>query len=124
MREEPLRLLAGATAGALATAVETEQWPDLRSRVAAVLAPDLVDVVSARMDEARRRLVAVPRAQRPLARAEFATEWRGSIHTMLWSRPEAAGPLRAVLHDVSPGLPRVVADFGAGTAALAVDRHR
>jgi soluble lytic murein transglycosylase-like protein len=118
VREEPLRLLAGAAAGALATVADTEQWPDLRARVAAVLAPGLVDLVSARMDEARRRLVAVPPARRELARAEFTTEWRGSIHAMLWERPEAAGPLRAVLHDVSPGLPRAVGDFaaGAGTA--------
>ena len=49
-----------------------------------------------------------------LARAEFTTEWRGSIHTMLWERPEAAGPLRAVLHDVSPALPRAAGDFAAG----------
>jgi hypothetical protein len=119
VREEPLRLLAGAAAGALATVVDTEQWPDLRTRVAAVLAPDLVEVVSARMDEARRRLVAVPRVRLELARAEFTTEWRGSIHTMLWERPEAAGPLRAVLHDVSPALPRVAGDFGAVTGAMA-----
>jgi hypothetical protein len=112
VREEPLRLLAGAAAGALATVVDTEQWPDLRTRVAAVLAPDLVDVVSARMDEARLRLVAVPRVRLELARAEFTTEWRGSIQ-----RPEAAGPLRAVLHDVGPALPRVAADFGPGGAA-------
>ncbi len=118
MREEPLRLLAGAAAGALAAVADTEQWPDLRTRVAAVLAPDLVDVVSARMDEARRRLVAVPRARLELARAEFTTEWRGSIHTMLWERPEAAGPLRAVLHEVGPALPRVVDDFAAGATAL------
>ncbi|WP_367134352.1 hypothetical protein [Saccharothrix sp. HUAS TT1] len=106
MREEPLRLLAGATAGALATVVDTEQWPDLRTRVAAVLAPELADLVSARMDEARSRLVAVPRVRLEPARAEFTTEWRGCIHTMLWERPEAAGPLRAVLRDVSPALPR------------------
>ncbi|WP_077010848.1 hypothetical protein [Saccharothrix sp. ALI-22-I] len=115
-REEPLRLLAGAAAGALATVVDTEQWPDLRARVAAVLAPELFDLVSARMEEARRRLVAVPRVRLELARAEFTTEWRGSIHTMLWERPEAAGPLRAVLHDVSPALPRTAEDYGTGTA--------
>ncbi|MFJ6670781.1 hypothetical protein ACIQMJ_06690 [Actinosynnema sp. NPDC091369] len=117
MREEPLRLLAGAAAGALATVADTEQWPELRARVAAVLAPDQVDLVSARLDEARRRLVAVPRVRLELARAEFTTEWRGSIHTMLWERPEAAAPLRAVLHDVSPALPRVVGDFAAGATA-------
>ncbi|PSL55046.1 hypothetical protein B0I31_1053 [Saccharothrix carnea] len=117
MREEPLRLLAGAAAGALATVADTEQWPALRTRVAAVLAPDLADLVSARMDDARRRLVAAPRVRLELARAEFTTEWRGSIHTMLWERPEAAGPLRAVLHDVSPALPRVVGDFAAGATA-------
>jgi soluble lytic murein transglycosylase-like protein len=117
VREQPLRLLAGAAAGALATVADTEQWPDLRTRVAAALAPDLVDLVSARMDEARSRLVAVPRARLELARAEFTTEWRGSIHTMLWERPEAAGPLRAVLHDVGPALPRVAEDFAAGATA-------
>lgn len=117
MREQPLRLLAGAAAGALATVADTEQWPDLRARVAAALAPDLVDLVSARMDEARSRLVAVPRARLELARAEFTTEWRGSIHTMLWERPEAAGPLRAVLHDVSPALPRAAEDFAAGATS-------
>ncbi|MCC8248976.1 hypothetical protein [Saccharothrix luteola] len=117
MREQPLRLLAGAAAGALATVADTEQWSDLRTRVAAALAPDLVDLVSARMDEARSRLVAVPRARLELARAEFTTEWRGSIHTMLWERPEAAGPLRAVLHDLGPALPRVAEDFAAGATA-------
>lgn len=118
MREEPLRLLAGAAAGALATAADTEQWSDLRARVAAVLAPDLSDLVSARLDEARHRLVSVPRVRLELARAEFTTEWRGSIHAMLWERPEAARPLRAVLHEVGPVLPRVAGDFGAGNTAL------
>ncbi|WP_447004733.1 hypothetical protein ACRAKI_34985 [Saccharothrix isguenensis] len=112
MREEPLRLLAGAAAGALATAVDTEQWPDLRARVAAAVAPGLSELVSAQLDEARRRLVAVPRGRLEPARAEFATEWRGSIHAMLWERPEAAGPLRAVLDEVSPALPRSHGDFG------------
>ncbi|MBY8849687.1 hypothetical protein [Saccharothrix longispora] len=106
MREEPLRLLAGATAGALAGAVDTELWPDLRTRVAAVLAPTRCELVGERMEEARSRLVAVPRVRLERARAEFTTEWRGSIHTMLRERPEAARALRAVLHDVGPGLPR------------------
>ncbi|MFI9006967.1 hypothetical protein ACIGNX_07025 [Actinosynnema sp. NPDC053489] len=114
MREEPLRLLAGAAAGALAAVADSEQWSDVRTRVAAVLAPDLADLVSARLDEARGRLVAAPRVRLDLARAEFTTEWRGSIHTMLWERPEAARPLRAVLHEVGPALPRTVGDYAAG----------
>ncbi|QFZ23689.1 hypothetical protein [Saccharothrix syringae] len=117
MREEPLRLLAGAAAGALAEAADTELWPRLRVRMATVLAPQSSEVVSDRMDEARRRLVAVPRVRMGVARAEFTTEWRGSIHTMLWQRPEAAGPLRAVLHEVSPGLPRAAADVAGGDLA-------
>ncbi|GAA1314977.1 hypothetical protein [Saccharothrix xinjiangensis] len=110
VREEPLRLLAGAAAGALAGAADTELWAQLRVRMAAVLAPQLTELVSDRMDAARQRLVAVPRVRLELARAEFTTEWRGSIHAMLWQRPEAAGPLRAVLHEVSPGLPRPAAE--------------
>jgi hypothetical protein len=120
VREEPLRLLAGAAAGALVTAVDTEQWPDLRARVAAVVAPGLSDLVSARLDEARRRLVAVPRVRLDLARSEFATEWRGSIHAMLGEHPEAAGPLRAVLAEVSPDLPRTAGDFGVPDVTSAV----
>lgn len=112
MREEPLRLLAGAAAGALAGAVDTEQWPDVRARVVAVLAPDLFELVSARLDEARLRLVGAPRVRLEHARAEFTTEWRGSIHAMLWERPEAAGPLRAVLHEVGPAVPRLSGAFG------------
>ncbi|MFC6091344.1 hypothetical protein Q5530_02580 [Saccharothrix sp. BKS2] len=114
VREEPLRLLAGAAAGALAEAADTELWAQLRVRMATVLAPQLTELVSDRMDAARQRLVAVPRVRLELARAEFTTEWRGSIHAMLWQRPEAAGPLRAVLHEVGPGLPRAVADVAGG----------
>lgn len=114
VHEEPLRLLAGAAAGALAEAADTELWPRLRVRMATVLAPQLSDVVGARMDEARQRLVAVPKVRLELARAEFTTEWRGSIHTMLWQRPEAAGPLRAVLHEVGPDLPRTPVDVAVG----------
>ncbi|WP_041315665.1 hypothetical protein [Saccharothrix espanaensis] len=112
MREEPLRMLAGAVASALAKAVDTDLWADLRARVAAVLAPTLFDLVSAHLDEARGRVVGAPAVRLELARAEFTTEWRGSIHTMLWQHPEAAGPLRAVLHAVSPALPRVAGESG------------
>ncbi|MEU4806697.1 hypothetical protein [Actinosynnema sp. NPDC023587] len=112
MREEPLRVLAGAVAGALAKAVDTDLWVDLRAGVAAVLAPTLAEFVSARLDEARVRVVGAPAVRLELARAEFTTEWRGSIHTMLWQHPEAADPLRAVLNAVSPALPRVAGESG------------
>ncbi|WP_433266314.1 hypothetical protein ACQPZF_40530 [Actinosynnema sp. CS-041913] len=110
MREDPLRMLAGAVASALAKAVDTNLWADLRTGVAAVLAPTLFDVVSARLEEARIRVVTAPPIRLEQARAEFTTEWRGSIHTMLWQHPEAATSLREVLNAVSPDLPRVAGE--------------
>ncbi len=104
-------MLAGTVASALAKALDTDLWADLRARVAAVLAPTLFELVSAQLDEARSRVVAAPRVRLEQARAEFTMEWRGSIHTMLWQHPEAAASLREVLNAVSPDLPR-----GAGEA--------
>ncbi|RKT51555.1 hypothetical protein [Saccharothrix australiensis] len=124
MREEPLRLLAGVVASALAKSADTDQWPDLRARVVAVLAPTLVDVVSARLDEARRRVVTAPGVRLEQARAEFTTEWRGSIHTMLWQQPEAATSLREVLNAVSPRLPRVTGEGEAVPHAAAYAVHQ
>lgn len=117
-------MLAGAVASALAKAVDTELWADLRAGVAGVLAPTLFDLVSARLDDARSRVVAAPPVRLEQARAEFTTEWRGSIHTMLWQQPEAAASLREVLNAVSPALPRVAGEGGVVQHVAAYSIHQ
>lgn len=124
MPDEALRMLAGAVASALAKAADTGLWHDLRTSVATTLAPRRAALVGALLDEARCRLVAAPRVRREQARAEFTTEWRGSIHTMLWERPEAAGMLRAILTAVSPALPRVAGEGGVVQHAVALGETR
>ncbi|PRY32735.1 hypothetical protein CLV43_120154 [Umezawaea tangerina] len=113
MPDEGLRLLAGTVAGALVKAMDTHLWNGVRSEVAGVLGsgvPRRVEVVSTRLQASRDELALVPWERQTQARADFATEWRGSIHAVLWEHPELEGELRAVLGAISPVLPHTPVD--------------
>jgi hypothetical protein len=113
MPDEGLRLLAGTVAGALIKAMDTHLWAGVRTEVAGVLGsgvPRRVEFVSTRLQASRDELALVPLERRSQARAEFTTEWRGSIHAVLWEHPELEAELRAVLGAISPALPRTPVD--------------
>jgi hypothetical protein len=113
MPDEGLRLLAGTVAGALIKAMSTHLWTGVRSEVARVLghgAAQQVEFVTARLDAARNELAQVPLERQTQARAEVTTEWRGSIHAVLWEHPELAPELRTVLGKISPALPHTPID--------------
>lgn len=111
--DEGLRLLAGTVAGALIKAMSTHLWPAVRSDVAEVLGHGVqrrIEFVAARLDAARDELSLVPLERQTQARAEVTTEWRGSIHAVLWEHPELAPELRAVLGEIGPALPHLPMD--------------
>ncbi|MFD9736910.1 hypothetical protein [Umezawaea sp. NPDC059074] len=113
MPDEGLRLLAGTVAGALIKAMDTHLWAGVRAEVAGVLGsgvPRRVEFVTSRLQASRDELALVPLERRTQARAEFTTEWRGSIHAVLWEHPELEPELRAVLGAISPALPRTPVD--------------
>jgi hypothetical protein len=113
MPDEALRLLAGTVAGALIKAMDTHLWSGVRAEVAEVLGRGVarrVDFVSTRLQASRDELALVPLERRTQARADFTTEWRGSIHAVLWEHPELEPELRAVLGAISPALPRSTVD--------------
>jgi hypothetical protein len=113
MPDEALRLLAGTVAGALIKAMDTHLWTGVRTEVAGVLGRGVarrVDFVSTRLQVSRDELALVPLERRIQARADFTTEWRGSIHAVLWEHPELEPELRAVLGAISPALPRTAVD--------------
>lgn len=113
MPDEALRLLAGTVAGALIKAMDTHLWAGVRAEVAGVLGRGVarrVDFVSTRLQASRDELALVPLERRTQARADFTTEWRGSIHAVLWEHPELEPVLRAVLGAISPALPRSTVD--------------
>lgn len=113
MPDEGLRLLAGTVAGALIKAMDTHLWTGVRAEVAGVLGRGVarrVEFVSTRLQAFHDELALAPLERRTQARADFTTEWRGSIHAVLWEHPELEPELRAVLGAISPTLPRSTVD--------------
>ena len=113
MPHEGLRLLAGTVAGALVKAMDTHLWTGVRTEVAGVLGSDeprRVEFVTTRLQASRDELALVPLERQTQARAEFTTEWRGSIHAVLWEHPELEQRLRTLLCTISPTLPRTPVD--------------
>ncbi|WP_199440375.1 hypothetical protein [Umezawaea beigongshangensis] len=100
MREEALHATAGVVAASLVGAMDDEDWPRLRNQVANVLSggdPRRAQVINARLEASRGRLVRLQPELREQAGVDVAAEWRRTINGLLWEQPTLVRDLRAVL---------------------------
>jgi hypothetical protein len=103
MLAEALAGLASAGGTALVTAMVTDGWEDVRTRVARVLGrgdAQETGAVAAQLEQSRLALAEVSGAALDLARAEQSMVWQTWLADLLERHPEAEGELRVLLAEV------------------------
>ncbi|MFE3877904.1 hypothetical protein ACFXPX_26350 [Kitasatospora sp. NPDC059146] len=107
-----LTTLARSASLTLVTLMATNAWERARDGVVALwrrAVPERADAVAAELENTREDL-----ATDPAAEGELAAEWQGRIRRLLAGHPEAAVPLRDLLHELAPA---------TAPAAPAVTQH-
>lgn len=122
MLSEALSGLAAAGGTALMGAAATDAWHSVRARFARLLgqgAPPLEQVELERLDRGAADVESAPEHDRDTVRRHLERRWTDRLEVLLEEHPETAAELRALIDEVSAGLPHTTQTWVQNNVAQA-----